>query len=180
VIPKTQTRVGEQGNCFATVLSSILETPLPEFGKDVPENVFWKNADAWLAKQGLRYEQVPVGGIPPVGWSTIEGTSPRGGQHACVAYNGKLVYDPHPVEDDPRRGLVEPRVYGLLLPRKSRMEKLYERRPNLRPATDFKPPSFLTLAIAAALYLYLRDVHDRKEHAADPEPYVKYFGTKAL
>jgi hypothetical protein len=42
-------------------------------------------------------------------------------------------------------------------------------------AKDFKLLSPLTLALAAALYLYLRDVHARKEHAADPEPYAKYF-----
>jgi len=120
VIPKTQTRVGKNGNCFATALASILETKVPEFGLAGKEDdaVYWQRVDSWLAKQGLQYKQVPIGDTQPVGFHTIEGVSPRGGMHACVAYNGKLVHDPHPVKDDPRRGLVKPMFYGLLLPLK--------------------------------------------------------------
>lgn len=118
MIPVTQTRIGSpNGNCFAACLASILEEKLPEFGVNVSEDTFWRNADRWLARRGLRYVQVPYDpSNPPKGWGTVEGTSPRGGQHACVAYNGRMVHDPHPVEDDPRRGLVEPRAWGLLLP----------------------------------------------------------------
>lgn len=118
--PTTQTRTGSDGNCFAACLASILDTELPEFGIDVPEEIFWKNVDAWLASRGYTYKQVPYDPAnPPEGWSTIEGTSPRGGQHACVAYNGELVWDPHPL-DGSRHGLVEPKVWGLLLPLKAK------------------------------------------------------------
>ena len=111
----TQSRTGENGNCFATSLASILETRVPEFGIDVPEDTYWSNVSRWLARFGLKYVRVPIRkGLEPVGWGTLEGVSPRGGLHAVVAYNGKMVHDPHPVADDPRRGLVEPRWYGLL------------------------------------------------------------------
>jgi hypothetical protein len=49
-------------------------------------------------------------------YTTIEGISPRGGQHACVALNGRLIWDPHP-EDQTGRGLVKAEVYGLLCAR---------------------------------------------------------------
>ena len=116
MIKLTQSRTGEEnGNCFATALASILETKVPEFGIDVPEDQYWRNVDRWLARYGVKYERVPiVKGMEPVGYSTLEGISPRGGLHAVVAFNGKCVHDPHPVADDPRRGLVKPMYYGLL------------------------------------------------------------------
>jgi hypothetical protein len=36
--------------------------------------------------------------------------------HAVCGYNGKFKFDPHPVEDDPRRGLVKPERWGVLMP----------------------------------------------------------------
>ena len=120
--PLTQTRIGHpNGNCLATSLASVLETPIPEFGVGVPEAVFFRNLDRWLAKRGLRYRQVPIDREnPPAGWHLIEGTSPRGGQHAVVGKNGKFVHDPHPVWDDPRRGLAREERWGLLEPLGSR------------------------------------------------------------
>jgi hypothetical protein len=110
----TQGRTGENGNCFATALASILETKVPEFGLDVSEDTYWANVDKWLAKRGLKYERVPiVKGMEPLGWSTMEGISPRGGMHAVVAYNGRPVHDPHP-QDGTGRFLVEPQYYGIL------------------------------------------------------------------
>lgn len=116
--PLTQTRIGHpNGNCMAASLASVLETPIPEFGVDVPEAVFFRNLDRWLAKRGLRYRQVPIDREnPPAGWHLIEGTSPRGGQHAVVGKNGKFVHDPHPVWDDPRRGLAREERWGILEP----------------------------------------------------------------
>jgi len=113
VIPQTQTRIGDNGNCFAAALASILdERQLPEFGGD---DRYWDRVDAYLARRGLKYRRVPLE-PKPVGYSTVEGISPRGGLHACVAKDGEFVHDPHPVEDDPRRGLRTPKYYGLLLP----------------------------------------------------------------
>ena len=112
----TQSRTGNRGTCFRSCMASIFN--LRE--QDVPD---WPQANEdpgvnrWLAGRGLRYEQVPIdeNAPPPVGWHTIEGTSPRGGQHAIVGHNGRPVWDPHP-QDGTGRGLVEPRYWGLLLP----------------------------------------------------------------
>jgi hypothetical protein len=120
MIAVVQTRTGENGNCFAACLASILEVPLhvvPEFGGD---DVWLDNIQAFLAGFGLYYVQVasddPIietafahGEV----FHTIEGTSPRGGQHAVVGLNGSIVHDPHP-EDGTGRGLVEVDTYGLL------------------------------------------------------------------
>lgn len=115
--PVEQSRIGKRGTCFRSCIASILN--LRE--QDVPD---WPLANddpgvnRWLGRRGLRYDQVPIvpGAPPPIGWHTIEGTSPRGGQHAVVGYNGKFVHDPHPKSDDPRRGLVAPQYWGLLTP----------------------------------------------------------------
>lgn len=49
-------------------------------------------------------------------WHTIEGLSPRGGQHAVVGNQGKMRFDPHP-QDGTGRGLVDVDAYGLLCAR---------------------------------------------------------------
>jgi len=112
VRPTYQTRIGDNGNCFAACLASILEMPLPEFGLD---DEYWGRVDKWLVRRGLTYKQVPLNQIPH-GWSTIEGISPRGGMHACVAYDGVLKFDPHPPKYHDGQGLVEPKYYGVLEP----------------------------------------------------------------
>jgi hypothetical protein len=114
MVPVTQTRVGDRGNCFAACLASILEEPLPEFGLTSDPD-YDTNVDAWLAARGLRYTQVPSD-VKPMGWTTIEGISPRGGMHAVVGLNGKIVWDPHPKELNDGQGLVSVERYGLLLP----------------------------------------------------------------
>jgi hypothetical protein len=120
VIPQTQSRVGKRGRCFNACLASILELPeteVPDF--DVPRPGergidYDGNIERWLAKRGLRYRRVPTT-VTPVGYHTIEGKSPRGGQHAIVGFNGKPVHDPHP-QDGTGRGLVSVSHYGVLLP----------------------------------------------------------------
>jgi len=108
-----QTRVGETGNCFAACLASILDLPLeavPEMSTDDQA----ERANDFLAGYGLSYRRAFIDGKKPSGYSTIEGVSPRGGMHACVALDGELLWDPHPIEDGTGQGLVEPRYYGLL------------------------------------------------------------------
>src|SRR6202042_3817547 len=93
-------------------IASILplgENQVPDFSDDN----WYDEANDFLAHYGLSYRRVPVGMTKPTGYSTIEGVSPRGGLHACVAFNGELVHDPH-MPDDTGNGLVEPRYYGLL------------------------------------------------------------------
>jgi hypothetical protein len=113
-----QTRTGDDGNCLNACIASILELPLkavPEFGEDWQEDL-----NDFLSTKGLRYRRVPMY-KKPSGYSTIEGISPRGGLHACVALDGELAWDPHPIEDGTGQGLVEPRYYGLLEPVKVRV-----------------------------------------------------------
>jgi GNAT superfamily N-acetyltransferase len=112
--PVTQTRTGDRGNCFAAALASIFETPLPEFGLTEDEG-YDANVDKWLAKRGWQYTQTDDTSTPPIGHHTIEGISPRGGMHATVGLNGKMVWDPHP-EDGTGHGLVKIVRYGLLTP----------------------------------------------------------------
>ena len=110
-----QSRTGEDGTCFRACLASILEVPerrIPDFGAGGDDDRWWADVQAWLGQAGLEYVRTPIGGTKPVGWSTIEGISPRGGLHACVAKDGELVHDPHP-QDGTGRGLVEPRYYGV-------------------------------------------------------------------
>jgi hypothetical protein len=115
MIPVTQSRTGEDGTCFRACVASILEVPedaVPDFGASGGDGAWWRDIQDWLGGAGYAYRRAPVDGARPVGWSTIEGISPRGGMHACVAKDGELVHDPHP-QDGTGRGLVEPRYYGL-------------------------------------------------------------------
>ena len=112
MIPVYQQRIGGSGTCFRACLASILhlgESQVPDFSDDT----WYDEANEFLSHHGLGYRRVPVDGAKPVGYSTIEGVSPRGGLHACVAFNGDLVHDPH-MPDGTGNGLVEPRYYGLL------------------------------------------------------------------
>ncbi len=121
----TQTRVGEDGNCFAACLASILELPIydiPEFGGD---DEWLGNVQAFLAGHGLYYVQISpdepsVEAAFSIGevYHTIEGISPRGGPHAIVGRNGRPCWDPHP-QDGTGRGLVEVECFGLLCERMS-------------------------------------------------------------
>lgn len=112
--PITQTRVGDDGNCLPACIASILEIPLsavPELGGD---DEWLDNLNGFLAGYGKRYTRVAAkGDVAPVGYHTVEGISPRGGLHACVAKDGQLVHDPHPL-DGTGRGLVEPKWWGVL------------------------------------------------------------------
>lgn len=115
--PVVQSRTGADGTCFRACIASLLELPeaaVPDFQGDGDEG-YWRAVQDFLADYGLQYRRVPMY-KKPTGYSTIEGVSPRGGLHACVAYDGELVWDPHPIEDGTGQGLVEPRYYGLFEP----------------------------------------------------------------
>jgi hypothetical protein len=122
VIPVMQTKIGEDhGNCFEACMASILEIPIyrvPDFPRDDTE--FIQALEDFLLQYGLFYLQVETN--DPVmkvafkrgdAWHVIEGTSERGGPHACVGLNGKLVHDPHPGG----HGLVDTDCFGLLVSR---------------------------------------------------------------
>lgn len=111
--PVTQSKVGADGRCLCACIASILEIPesfVPDFGND------WRNdVDRFLAPFGLYYRQVPLE-VKPLGFHIVEGTSPRGGQHACVGFNGRIIHDPHP-QDGTGRGLKTVERYGVLIRR---------------------------------------------------------------
>ena len=111
----TQSRTGKTGTCFRTCLASLLnlrEDQVPDF-KDANAN---PEVDRFLARYGLRYDEVPVDQSPiPTGYHIITGLSPRGGEHAVVGYQGRIVMDPHP-HDGTGRGLVKEKMWGELLP----------------------------------------------------------------
>ena len=114
--PQVQSKIGKKGRCLNACLASILEVPeksVPDFPSGAG---YFQAIDAFLKPFGVHYVQRPVTDAPPKNWHTIEGVSPRGGMHAVVGKNGKFIFDPHPVEDDPRRGLVKPERWGVLMP----------------------------------------------------------------
>jgi hypothetical protein len=115
-----QSRIGERGTCFRACVASILglrESDVPDWPR---ANEDAAAVDRFLAPLGLRYEEAPARGPAPVGLHLGLGLSPRGGQHAVVMEDGRLKWDPHPVEDDPRRGLVRTERWGMLLPAEGR------------------------------------------------------------
>ena len=124
MIPQVQSRIGEHGTCFRTCLASLLnleEKQVPDF----KEANLDPGVDKFLRQYGLRYEEVPINldDPTPLGLHLALGTSPRGGQHAVVAENGKLLHDPHP-QDGTGRGLTDVKAYGLLLPLKGRAKDM--------------------------------------------------------
>ena len=118
MIPVMQTRVGTTGNCYEACLATLLNLELsdiPDFPREWED--FLAAVQRFLLPLGMFYFQLKpddplVESIFADGltFHFIEGTSPRGGRHACVAVNGELLHDPHPGGT----GLVETDVYGFL------------------------------------------------------------------
>ena len=118
MIPRVQSRIGKNGTCFRTCIASILnlrEEQVPDF----KEANLDPGVDKFLRKYGLSYKEIPAeDDNAPLGLHLALGTSPRGGMHAVVCKDGKLLHDPHP-QDGTGRGLVKVERYGLLLPLKA-------------------------------------------------------------
>lgn len=110
MIPVKQNRVAPKpGNCAAAALASILEIPLSETFDGDPEicswktdneNTFWEVMRSWLLARNLMWAVVSH---TVFGYAVAVGPSPRlkgadgnPEHHACVAFNGELVHDPHP------------------------------------------------------------------------------------
>ncbi len=107
--PVDQTTYGRHdGNCFSACLASILEISIEE----VPLFLgpYWDDFLPWLKDRGLwaSLYRRSEGHVPP-GYSIAGGPSKRfaGKMHACVAYNGMVVHDPHPSRDGLPYGVEE-------------------------------------------------------------------------
>lgn len=121
MIPVYQTHFRDQGNCFEAALASILEINLedvPDFGSD--EQWLFRLADFlepldmfYIEIEPVNLEEETI--LKPMFnkmsiYHFINGTSPRGGPHACVGRNGFIIHDPH--EDG--GGLVEIKSWGFI------------------------------------------------------------------
>ena len=121
--PVDQTRFGDEGNCFAACLASILECPL----ESVPDPMEihragqnWRRAiSAWLRTiHGLEYIEIKRGAdgwtmLMPPSFHVIGGKSPRGTEcgHAVVGFRGAMVHDPHPS----RQGILDVEDFGFFV-----------------------------------------------------------------
>lgn len=124
--PTTQTLLhdpanGVIGNCFSAVIASLLHLPIetvPVFAD--PDN--WvKDVNKWLRPYGLAFitfntdvlrRAMADFGIEGL-HHEVSGPSPRfsDAYHACVAFDGDLVFDPH----QSRQGLTNNESCGILI-----------------------------------------------------------------
>jgi hypothetical protein len=106
--PVDQTTFGiNDGNCFTACLASILEIPLEEVPSFV--GAYWDDFLPWLADRGLSATLYRSDVYVPPGYAIAGGRSKRfaGRMHACVAYNGMVIHDPHPSRDGLPFGVTE-------------------------------------------------------------------------
>lgn len=117
--PVDQTRVGSEGDCYAACIASLLELPLADVPNFCADSSNWlEHADKWLREE---HEYTLLGFRPrgegafyciPAMYHIMAGKSPRGVDHAVVAFQGKMVHDPHPT----RAGLMAVDEYEYLVP----------------------------------------------------------------
>lgn len=119
MIPTTQTILhdpdnGLHGNCLSAVLASLLHMQIeevPVFSSDR----WFKDLNAWLRPRGLAYlwfqdqdfsRTLDAFGIEGL-HHEISGKTSRfsGVSHACVAEDGRLIFDPHPSRDGLNAGV---------------------------------------------------------------------------
>lgn len=96
-----QTQYGDQkGNCFAACVASLTGLPLDTLTERIdmgraedPTEHWWTRAVRVVADMGwcLAYHEDRV----PVGYTIMSGMAERGLLHSVVAYDGRMVHDPH-------------------------------------------------------------------------------------
>ena len=118
-----QTRTGApNGNCTAACLASIFEVPLDEVPDPRwPDDILWSEGQEktltrrghlaretraqafqdFLARYGVYSLNVKFDDLNGflVGYTIGAVTNPRGIPHAVVCYNGKIEWDPNPLQD---------------------------------------------------------------------------------
>ena len=98
--PVDQSTFGNIGNCLSACVASIFEisiSDVPNFCciKEHPQ--YDRNWFTALADFMIPFGYKPRRRVhPPDGYSIINGNGPRGSRHSCVAFDGKIVHDPHP------------------------------------------------------------------------------------
>lgn len=110
MIPVEQTKLSPQegGNCYAACFASVLECPLESVphltpGRGLEEDGEWEvyheRLRVWLAERNLTVLHFPAEGQwKPTGYAILSAKSLRFPEfeHAVVAFNGEVVWDPHP------------------------------------------------------------------------------------
>jgi hypothetical protein len=126
VTPVDQTKVGNEGNCLAACIASLLDLPIEDlFSVDESMSTpqMWDAVERWLNGRGLSLVYVHVrekgqeallgsvvgrtSSIRYMAW----GSSPRGLEHSVVYRDGELVHDPHP----DRTGLIRVEALAFLV-----------------------------------------------------------------
>lgn len=110
---------GKEGNCYAACLASLLELSIddvPNFcahpGNWLGRAEEWTRKNHGLTMLGFRPKGEGAFYCIPAVYHIMAGKSPRGLDHAVVAFQGQMVHDPHPSRD----GLVSAREYEFLFP----------------------------------------------------------------
>lgn len=106
--PVDQTSFGAKGNCLSACVAMILDLPI----SDVPQfndAAHWYEAlREWLKQRGFAPLFYLVSEHVPPGYSIAGGTCSRSSRlHACLAHEGRIVWDPNPL----RHELVEIKDY---------------------------------------------------------------------
>lgn len=123
MIPVTQTQLHSdqvKGNCLRAAIASILEIgidSIPKF-EEMGEDWFIEFR-RWSRDSGYGMVSVYRSNIRPKGYSIASGESPRGIYHSVVAFDGEIVFDPHPsragLKEIDRYWVFEPLIRTLLL-----------------------------------------------------------------
>ena len=106
---------GDVGDCFAACLASILEVEIEEVPSPTDEKEYPQWFDPYkeyLVSKGFQPLWVHLDGCVVPGYTVRSGMAVRGVEHSCVAYNGEVVWDPHPSQD----GLITHTDTLMLLP----------------------------------------------------------------
>lgn len=108
-----QTVTGTQGDCFRACLASLLEKPIEDIPLYVGDDAQWQKYWSWLQEQGYElcwWQFSPKHQPPADEFYILSVASPTlahlGLYHAVVAYNGQVVWDPHPERDSHTLGPV--------------------------------------------------------------------------
>lgn len=124
MIPITQTKMhapedGVHGDCMSAVLASLLHLPIESVPMFTDPITWVKDLNAWLLQFGLAYFmfenldcEVEAYGVSGM-WHEISGNTSRFAdvQHACVARDCKVNFDPHPS----RSGLTRIACHGVFI-----------------------------------------------------------------